>query len=136
MSSCCWFSENTCCGIRDEQFDIVVSISSYNFSIVKISHCLLYFFFPQKFIQNQINDLAARDLSQKCYVKLASLMCFWCDPNTAQFVTPPVTGDALNPVSFLYLCPSFCDELFLKCFDDLGTELFFFSQIHDRQGRF
>ena len=97
MSTCCWFSKNTCCSTQGELFDLSA-------------------------IQRQIKDVGARELKNACYHKLTSLFCFWCDPNTAQFLTKP---DLSNPAGLLtlYMCPSFCDELYYKCRDDLGEFL-------------
>mmetsp|Transcript_7315 Transcript_7315/g.31096 ORF Transcript_7315/g.31096 Transcript_7315/m.31096 type:complete len:243 (+) Transcript_7315:114-842(+) len=92
MDTCCWYAENTCCGVHDELFDLSA-------------------------IEAQIEDLASRGLSDQCYIKLTNLMCFWCDPNTVDFVSVPT--DSANPTSLLLLCESFCNELFIKCFDDL-----------------
>mmetsp|Transcript_74005 Transcript_74005/g.102841 ORF Transcript_74005/g.102841 Transcript_74005/m.102841 type:complete len:244 (+) Transcript_74005:110-841(+) len=92
MDTCCWYAENTCCGVHDELFDLSA-------------------------IQDQIEDLAGRGLSDQCYIKLSNLMCFWCDPNTVDFLSIPT--DSVNPTSLLLMCDSFCNELFIKCFDDL-----------------
>ena len=108
MSACCWFNDNTCCGLRGQIFDMDA-------------------------IAQQINDIAARGISDQCYIKLSSLFCFWCDPNTVEFLAPP--NDAqLKPTATLYLCPSFCKELFYKCFNDLG--MFFSCFVTRRIGCF
>ena len=71
-------------------------------------------------IQDQIDDISNRGLSDDCYYALANLFCFWCDPDTNAFVAPP-KQEYYNVISLVYLCPAFCDEIFFKCYDDIGN---------------
>ena len=74
----------------------------------------------QQSINDQIKDLSERGLEPDCYVALTGLMCIWCDPNTSEFIGKPNNPEYIFPTAYAYLCPSYCDELFFKCFDDLG----------------
>jgi hypothetical protein len=74
----------------------------------------------KKAIADQIDNLATRGIDSECYFALVDLVCLWCDPTTSEWLQAPDFVE-FEPTSVAYICPSFCDELFFKCFNDLGS---------------
>ena len=70
-------------------------------------------------ITNQIDDLSKRGLSDQCYLALTNFVCFWCNPNTNDFLGVYDSSFNIGGSASLFVCPSFCDKMFNLCFDDL-----------------
>jgi hypothetical protein len=69
-------------------------------------------------IEDQIKDLSERGLSDQCYIELSNLLCFWCNPNTHEFLLVNEDSFTEEGYAYLFLCPSMCDKVYYKCFDD------------------
>ena len=73
METCCWYSSTTCCGVRNQVYDL--ALVSYFSQREEQSTNL-----SQQSINDQIKDLLSeRGLEPDYYVALTGLMCIWCE---------------------------------------------------------
>lgn len=127
MPTCCWYGSATCCGLRNQMYNLTVSL----FFVFSLLHniCFLllvplltvwFLLFYIQMIVNQISDLSKRGLSDQCYITLSNFLCNWCAPTTNDFLAINSSSYLAGNYGDLFICPSFCDKLFYNCFNDFG----------------
>jgi len=97
MDMCCWWHDSTCCANVNG-----VSANLTNF-------------------QTALDDLFQEGLSQQCYYQVANLICAFCSPDQADFITFTGLLDKNDNSLFgnrgytMRICSDYCSDLARAC---------------------